>query len=110
MPSSTPVKLCGRHHERPPSVSSLPHPHKGRLLLACCPTKPPDLGAGNPWPDTRASGFHDEDLAVLQEQFVAGPRTYGWAGGFGGPGLTIYRFQRPGQRVWVATHPEQTEW
>jgi hypothetical protein len=54
--------------------------------------------------------FHDEDLAVLQEQFVAGPRTYGWAGGFGGPGLTIYRFQRPGQRVWVATHPEQTEW
>ena len=47
---------------------------------------------------------------MLQEQFVAGPRTYGWAGGFGGPGLTIYRFQRPGQRVWVATHPEQTEW
>jgi hypothetical protein len=54
--------------------------------------------------------FHDEDLAVLREQFVAGPRTYGWADCFGGPGLTVYRFERPGQRVWVATHPEQTEW
>jgi hypothetical protein len=51
-----------------------------------------------------------QDLAVLQEQFVAGPRTYGWADCFGGPGLTVYRFERPGQRVWVATHPERTEW
>jgi hypothetical protein len=55
-------------------------------------------------------GFRDEDLAVLQEQFVAGPRTFGWAGNFGGPGLTIHRFQRPGQQVWVATHPEHTQW
>jgi hypothetical protein len=55
-------------------------------------------------------GFSDEDLAVLQERFVAGPRAFGWAGNFGGPGLTIHRFQRPGQRVWVATHPKQTEW
>jgi hypothetical protein len=47
---------------------------------------------------------------VLREQFVAGPRTYGWADCFGGPGLTVYRFERPGQRVWVATHPERTEW
>ena len=54
--------------------------------------------------------FRDQDLAVLQERFVAGPRTHGWAGSFGGPGLTIHRFERPGQRVWVATHPEQTEW
>jgi hypothetical protein len=54
--------------------------------------------------------FRDQDLAVLQEQFVVGPRTCGWAGSFGGPGLTIHRFERPGQRVWVATHPEQTEW
>ena len=54
--------------------------------------------------------FRDEDLAVLRERFAAGPRSYGWAGNFGGPGLTIYRFERPGQRVWVATHPEQTEW
>jgi hypothetical protein len=54
--------------------------------------------------------FRNQDLAVLREQFAVGPRTYGWAGNFGGPGLTIHRFQRPGQRVWVATHPEQTEW
>jgi hypothetical protein len=54
--------------------------------------------------------FRDEDLAVLRERFAVGPRSYGWAGNFGGPGLTIYRFERPGQRVWVATHPEQTEW
>jgi hypothetical protein len=69
--------------------------------------------AGFPTPHMTAvddAPFRDEDLAVLQEQFVAGPRTHGWAGNFGGPGLTIHRFQRPGQRVWVATHPEQTEW
>lgn len=54
--------------------------------------------------------FRDEDLAVLRERFAVGPRSYGWVGNFGGPGLTIYRFERPGQRVWVATHPEQTEW
>ena len=54
--------------------------------------------------------FGDQDLAALQERFVAGSRTYGWAGIFGGPGLTIHRFERPGQRVWVATHPKQTEW
>ena len=69
--------------------------------------------AGSPSPYMTAVydvPFRDQDLAVLQEQLVAGPRTYGWAGNFGGPGLTIYRFERPGQRVWVATHPEQTEW
>jgi hypothetical protein len=54
--------------------------------------------------------IRDQDLAVLREQFVVGPRTYGWAGNFGDPDLTIHRFDRPGQRVWVATHPEQTEW
>jgi hypothetical protein len=69
--------------------------------------------AGFPLPHMTAvydAPFRDEDLAVLQEQFVAGPRTYGWANSFGGPGLTVYRFERPGQQVWVAAHPEQTEW
>jgi hypothetical protein len=54
--------------------------------------------------------FRDADLVMLQERFVAGPRTYGWADCFGGPGLTVYRFKRPGQQVWVAAHPEETEW
>jgi hypothetical protein len=69
--------------------------------------------AGFPPPHRTAAydvSFREEDLAVLQEQFEAGPRTYGWAGNFGGPGLTIHRFERLGQRVWVATHPEETEW
>lgn len=66
-----------------------------------------------PPPHTTAvydAAFRHEDLTVLRDQFVAGPRTYGWADCFGGPGLTVYRFERPGQRVWVATHPERTEW
>jgi hypothetical protein len=54
--------------------------------------------------------FRDDDLTVLREQFQAGPRTFGWATNFGGPGLTIYRFERAGQRVQVATHPQETEW
>jgi hypothetical protein len=54
--------------------------------------------------------FRDEDLTVLREQFEAGPRTYGWAGNFGGPGMTVHRFERAGQRVQVATHPQETEW
>jgi hypothetical protein len=66
--------------------------------------RPPHMTA------TYDAPLRDQDLAVLKEQFVAGPRTYGWAGSFGGPGLTVHRFERPGQRVWVATHPEQTEW
>jgi hypothetical protein len=54
--------------------------------------------------------FRDDDLTVLREQFQAGPRTFGWATNFGGPGLTVYRFQRAGRRVQVATHPQETEW
>ena len=54
--------------------------------------------------------FRDDDLTVLRDQFQAGPRTFGWATNFGGPGLTVYRFERAGQRVQVATHPQQTEW
>jgi hypothetical protein len=54
--------------------------------------------------------FGDSDLALLRREFLAGPRSYGWAGCFGGPGLVIHRFERPGQRVRVAAHPKRSEW
>jgi hypothetical protein len=54
--------------------------------------------------------FGEGDLAVLQRELVAGPRTHGWAGHFGAPDLVVHRFERPGQRVRVAAHPEETEW
>jgi hypothetical protein len=34
--------------------------------------RPPHMTA------TYDAPFRDQDLAVLKEQFVAGPRTYGW--------------------------------
>jgi hypothetical protein len=52
----------------------------------------------------------DGDLALLRRQFAAGPTSFGWAGHFGAPGLVVHRFERPGQRVRVAAHPEQSEW
>jgi hypothetical protein len=52
----------------------------------------------------------DGDLAVLRREFMAGPRSHGWAGHFGAPGLVVHRFERPGQRVRVAAHPKQSEW
>jgi hypothetical protein len=54
--------------------------------------------------------FGDSDLALLRREFAAGPRTYGWAGCFGAAGLVVHRFERPGQRVRVAAHPEESEW
>jgi hypothetical protein len=54
--------------------------------------------------------FGDSDLALLRREFVAGPRSYGWAGCFGAPDLVVHRFERPGQRVRVAAHPEESEW
>jgi hypothetical protein len=54
--------------------------------------------------------FGDGDLALLRREFVAGPRSYGWAGCFGAPDLVVHRFERPGQRVRVAAHPQQSEW
>jgi hypothetical protein len=54
--------------------------------------------------------FGDSDLAVLRRELVAGPRSSGWAGHFGAPDLVVHRFERPGQRVRVAAHPEETEW
>jgi hypothetical protein len=54
--------------------------------------------------------FGDGDLALLQREFVAGPRSSGWAGHFGAPDLVVHRFEQPGQRVRVAAHPKQSEW
>ena len=54
--------------------------------------------------------FGDSDLALLRREFVAGPPSYGWAGCFGAAGLVVHRFERPGQRVRVAAHPEESEW
>jgi hypothetical protein len=54
--------------------------------------------------------FGDSDLALLRREFAAGPRNYGWAGCFGATGLVAHRFERPGQRMRVAAHPEESEW
>jgi hypothetical protein len=54
--------------------------------------------------------FGDGDLALLEREFVAGPPSSGWAGHFGGPGLIVHRFERPGQRVRVTAHQAQGEW
>ena len=73
----------------------------------------PLLGLASP-AEHRAGMVNGADPADppvwLRREFVAGPRSYGWAGRSGAPDLVVHRFERLGQRVRVAAYPEQSEW